>query len=173
MLAIVPGDQVSRRRVLLGLGAALLVSGCSSALPAGDEPLDAPTVDPDREIRQAAADAERALLAAYAATIARHPALTERLAVLSAQHDEHLAAFSDTQASPPGPSQAATATAITPDTATGVPDDPLAAVAALTAAERAAANRSLDDLDVASQALARLLASVGAAEAAHAALLGS
>ena len=88
MLAIVPGDQVSRRRVLLGLGAALLVSGCSSALPAGDEPLDAPTVDPDREIRQAAADAERALLAAYAATVARHPALTERLAVLSAQHDD-------------------------------------------------------------------------------------
>ena len=34
---------------------------------AGDEPVEPPTVDPDEEIRRAAADAERALLAAYGA----------------------------------------------------------------------------------------------------------
>jgi hypothetical protein len=168
-----PGDQVSRRRVLAGLGATLLVSGCSAAPRSGDEPVEAPTVDPDEEILRAAADAERALLAAYGATIARHPTLTERLAVFSAHHGEHLAAFTNAPPSPSGPIQSATANPIDPAAATGVSDDPLAAVATLATAERAAAGRSLGDLDGASPTLARLLASVGAAEAAHAALLGT
>jgi hypothetical protein len=174
-------DQVSRRRVLsaaAGLGATLLVtSACSSQSSADRQPTATPSIGPDVGIREGAAEAERALLAAYAATIARHPELTERLAAPSAHHEEHLSALSPL--SPPAtPTPTVSAPASSPaaggaGVSSGVPDDPLAAVAALATAERVAAGRQLEYLGAASPGLARLLASVGAAEAAHAAVLGS
>jgi hypothetical protein len=179
----VPGDHLSRRRALvLGLSTALVASaGCSSQSAADPEPSDRPSVDPDLAIRAAAAQAERGLLAAYTATLARHPDLSQPLAAPSAHHAEHLAALAAATASPEATTTSRTAP-VTP-TATPAPsdtgaaaaiaDDPLTATAALAAAEREAAAGRLDDLDRASPALARLLASVGAAEAAHAALLGS
>jgi hypothetical protein len=171
-------DQVSRRRVLsaaAGLGATLLVtSACSSQSSADRQPTATPSIGPDVGIREGAAEAERALLAAYAATIARHPELTERLAAPSAHHVEHLSAL----APPATPTPTVSAPASSPaaggaGVSSGVPDDPLAAVAALATAERVAAGRQLEYLGAASPGLARLLASVGAAEAAHAAVLGS
>jgi hypothetical protein len=179
----VPDDQISRRRVLTGLTVTLLASvGCSSS--ASHPPaMASPRPDPDIGIRTAAADTERALLGAYAATIARHPALAEQLEPLSAHHSEHLAAFAEA-AGGATPSSTATAgsTAATAPPASAsasasdgslVPDDPALAVAALAAAERDTAARRLTELQSASPELARLLASSAGAESAHAALLGS
>lgn len=180
----VPGDQLSRRRALvLGLSTALVASaGCSSPSVADPDPSDRLSIDPDVAIREAAAQAERGLLAAYTATATRHPDLAARLAASAAHHAEHLAALAGATATPEATSTTtsaalatATATPTPRDTgaAAAIPDDPLAAIAALAVAEREAAANRLDDLEGASPALARLLASVGAAEAAHAALLGS
>jgi hypothetical protein len=175
----VPDDQVSRRRVLLLLTTtASLVgaAGCSSPSAANPDPIDRSTVDPDAAIQETAADAERALLAAYAATVARHPELSGIVAAPSTHHAEHLAALTDGTMTPAATATASGGSPTTPRSAAlspAVSDDPRAAVAALAAAERAAAAHRLKNLDAASPALARLLASVGAAEAAHAALLGS
>ncbi len=172
------GGQISRRGVLVGLGAVLFVSaGCSTQSP--DPPprgaADTPPRDPDEPIREAAADAERALLVSYAATIARHPSLSERLMPLAAHHSEHEAALFPTTPIPAASATASPTVSTRPTTfpPVPVPDDPAAAVTELAVAERAAAARTLHALPNASPGLARLLASVGGAEAAHAALLGS
>jgi hypothetical protein len=164
-------DQVSRRRVLTGLAAsALMTAGCSSG-STDSPPPQSPRIDPDIAIRAAAAESERTLLAAYAAAVGRHPALSEQLVPLSAHHSEHLAAFVEAAAEP---TTSTTATATPTTSATSpISDDPVVAAAALAAAERAAATDRLSELELASPELARLLASSAGAEAAHAALLGS
>jgi hypothetical protein len=173
---------VSRRRVLTGLAVTALITAGCSATATDSPPADSSRSDPDLAIRAAAADSERMLLAAYAATIARHPALSERLVPLSAHHSEHAAAFAeaapDPTANPTGTEEPTAFAPTTPaigvsDTSSPVSDDPVAALAALAAAERAAAAQRLSELELASPGLARLLASTSGAEAAHAALLGS
>lgn len=167
----------TRRRLLVAAlgacgGAALLplLSGCS------DEPERPDPVD--LVVRKAAAR-ERKMLARYAATVARHPSLTEQLTVPRANHEAHLVALVGNKArarrSPandraePTPRPGSRMTGSVPP----VPASPDDALADLVRAERAASHKALADLLAVPPRLRRLLASVGGAEASHAALLAS
>ncbi|MEW2513462.1 hypothetical protein [Streptomyces sp. NPDC046870] len=148
-----------RRRTLLAsaAGGALLV-GCSSGPGSGD---DGPSAT--QRARARAARDSRELLARYDAVLAAHPGLAERLRPLRAQVAAHATAFTDGKA----PTASATATASPAPVPAGEKD----AVAGLAAAERALADRRAKDLLEVPGELARLLASVAAAGAAHAYLL--
>ncbi|MEV7181126.1 ferritin-like domain-containing protein [Kitasatospora sp. NPDC093679] len=158
------------RRTVLALGAlagALLAAGCTEDHRDADR-TDRP--DPDLPLRLRAVAATDRLLTDYDAVIAgpgadRAAALRE----LRADVEEHRAALASGLPTPspsgPAPSSAtASATAATAAPAVGV--------AALAAAERRTAAERLADLEAASPALARLLASVAASGALHAGALG-
>lgn len=162
--------QPTRRDVLLGgtrlaagLGLASVVSAC-----AGDEP-ERP--DPVESLVEKVVGQERALLARYRATAAAHPGLRRDLAPFVRAHEAHLAAL--VGATPSGsPSPAVGGASPSPSrSAPPVPATPRDAVAELARAERAASQRRRADVLAAPATLARLLASVGAAEASHHALL--
>ncbi|MFC5721089.1 hypothetical protein ACFP1Z_13010 [Streptomyces gamaensis] len=150
-------DGPRRRRVLAGSAAALIgLSGCSGGSPGpGDD--SAERAPAGRRLREAAGRDTLALLARYDATAGAHPALAARLRPLRDQVALHAGAF----AASPQPSPAAD----------GVPGDEKAALAALADAERRAGDARTAALDAAPPELARLLASVAAACAAHAFLL--
>lgn len=157
-----------RRRLLAALlGTPVLAAGLVAC--AGDpRPKSAPgtraDLDVDVKVRWTAIGGEQALLALHAATVAAHPDLTERLAALTAHHDEHLAAL---QADGPVPFGART-----PPAAAEVPADAAAALAAVVAAEQAAADaRVADCLAAAGPRLAAVLASIAGSEAGHGAVL--
>ena len=168
----------SRRSALIGacaglvglVGTGLGTTACSrgGGAPApSDPPSPAPVPDPDAGVRESARRAEEALVALHAATVARHPGLDAALAPATEHHRVHLDALAGT-----APRPASTATGPTTTPPPGVPDDQAAALAAVREAEAdAAAERLLDCLASTDQGLAAVLASVGAAEAAHAALL--
>ncbi|WP_424893496.1 hypothetical protein [Streptomyces sp. XH2] len=177
-----------RRRVLAGGAAALLgaaggglLTGCSGGTGA---PSDASGRSGDERLRDAAGRASRELLARYDATIAVHGGLAERLRPLRGAVARHAEAFgaargasgSSSPSSPslsPSPSGRSPADSSPPPHADGVPGDEKAALAALADAERRTADSRTKALGSASPELARLLASVAAAGAAHAYLLGS
>lgn len=154
-----------RRRSLLAsaAGAALLV-GCStdgddSGTTGGSESAA------EHARARAAADSE-ALLQHYDAVLAAHPTLADRLDPLRAEVVRHAAAFGGSSSTP-----SATATASPSASATAVPATPSDALAGLAAAERALADQRAKALLDLPGELARLLASVAAAGAAHAYLL--
>ncbi len=185
----------SRRVMLLGLGAGLL-GGCTrppqppstpeptpdgtpqhSASPAPDAAGTTPppaTTAADARVLGSAIAAERALLGLYASVLDAHPRLGRRLRPVVAHHEAHLAALADAAGTAtkrrgrPSPSPRDTAAR-----KRDIPRSPAAALAALVRAERDAARARAGDAVSVSPASARLLASVAAAEAAHAALLGS
>ncbi|MEU8546940.1 hypothetical protein AB0C81_08010 [Streptomyces roseoverticillatus] len=183
-----------RRRVLAGGAAALLsaaggglLTGCSSGAGASS---DASGRSGDERLRAAAGRASLELLARYDATIAVHGGLAERLRPLRDEVTRHAEAFGTGRGapdspSPPspslspsssGPSPAGSSSpsgSPSPPRADGVPDDEKTALAALADAERRTADGRTRALGSASPELARLLASVAAAGAAHAYLLGS
>jgi hypothetical protein len=150
-----------------GLGATACSRGGGAPAPS-DPPSTAPAPDPDAGLRESARRAEEALVALHVATVARHPGLDAALAPVTVHHRVHLDALAGTASGP-----AVTATGPTTTTPPpGVSDDPAAALAAVREAEAdAAAERLLDCLASTDPGLAAVLASVGAAEAAHAALL--
>jgi hypothetical protein len=156
----------SRREVLAG-GAALALGGC---LPVeGSSP--GPTVAPERRRRARIAGEVRALTARYDAVIARHPETRAGLSTLAAEHEAHAAALlgpAGTSSPTASPSPSGTSTTTTP---APVPDSVEDALAGLAAAELAASRRRGRQARRASPGLARLLASIAACEAAHAALL--
>ncbi|MFJ3339093.1 hypothetical protein [Streptomyces sp. NPDC086766] len=181
-----------RRRSLLAsaAGAALLV-GCSAGSDAsGDGPSPA-----DRARARAARDSQ-ALVERYDAVIAAHPALAARLRPLRAEVAAHRDVFGGAATASPaaeesravagsrpsagatapggdGASSSAAPSASVPG-ATGapsVPGDAKEALAQLAAAERSLADRRARALLRVPGELARLLASVAAAGAAHAYLL--
>jgi hypothetical protein len=164
-----PPGAVSRRVVLLAAAVPVAV-GCVARRGSPG----APAPDPDAEISARVARAEQALLARYADTVRRHPSLASRLNPLASEHAAHLVAL--TSHPPGGPSTAASATPTPtsgrPGPAVAVPADAARAVAALATAERQAARARIGDAVAASITLAPVLASIGGAEAAHAALLG-
>ncbi|MFF7794449.1 hypothetical protein [Streptomyces sp. NPDC007991] len=154
-----------RRRTLLAVGpAALALAGCT----AGDEnpgaPEDGPSAAERRTRARAARDSE-GLVERYDAVIAARPGLAERLRPLREESVRHARAFGggpDRKASPsPSPSSSSAA----------VPGSDKDALAALAAAERELADRRAKALLDAPGELARLLASVAAAGAAHVYLL--
>ncbi|MFF4867003.1 hypothetical protein ACWCRF_35035 [Streptomyces sp. NPDC002405] len=178
-----------RRRSLLAsaAGAALLV-GCSTGSDDSGGTGQAPSAA-ERMRARAARDSEE-LARRYDAVMAAHPALAERLRPLRAHVAAHAEAFGGTAKASPG----ATAST-TPPTASATPQgsgspegsrapagaeasgSPAAgetaksALAGLAAAERSLSDRRTAALLQAPGELARLLASVAAAGAAHAYLL--
>ncbi|GAA3819782.1 lipoprotein [Streptomyces coacervatus] len=159
-----------RRRSLLATaaGAALLV-GCSSGSGESEESTSGSPSVAEKARARAARDSV-GLLGRYDAVIAAHPAVAEQLRPLRAEVVRHAEAFGGTagKASPTTP-ETAPETASSPSAAAPVDDKD--ALADLAAAERALADRrSTALLDVPGE-LARLLASVAAAGAAHAYLL--
>jgi hypothetical protein len=178
-------DPAPPRRTVLAAAGAVALSACTGRGRDAEPP---PRPDPDVAIRAAVVAAVRSLAASYRSTADRHPELRARLAPLAAEHAAHLAALSgsaDRATDPPSPragtasprpetpaSSAPESTAGPGAETTAVPDTVPAAVAALVAAESRNAQARVADAAGASPALARLVASVGGGEAAHAALLG-
>ncbi|PWI11108.1 hypothetical protein DIZ27_06780 [Streptomyces sp. NWU339] len=173
-----------RRRSLFAVAStALLVTGCSSGserpdTAAGSRP------SPAERVRARAAGDSRELAERYDAVIAAHAGLAPRLRPLREEVVRHAKAFGSTatstasagaagpQASPgsqasPSPSGAQRSAS---PTASG-PATEKDALAGLAAAEREIADRRLEELLDAPAELARLLASVAAAGAAHVYLL--
>ncbi|WP_260476426.1 hypothetical protein [Streptomyces sp. WAC 06783] len=174
---------LTRRRTLLAGsvlgGAALLLTSCSEDAGPGGSRQEADAAAEARLRGQAARDSA-ALLAHYDATLAAHPGLGERLRPLRAEVARHAAAFGGASPAPSAPSTApragasaapsASATASAP-ASPAVPSDEKQARADLAAAERRTADARAAALVSAPPELARLLASVAAAGAAHAYLL--
>lgn len=101
-----PAPRPTRRGVLravagvtLGVAASGLISGCTGETAPGPSRPTAP--DPDALARADGVDGERAMLAAYDATIAAHPALARALAPIVADHRAHLAALDPTATAAP------------------------------------------------------------------------
>ncbi|WP_338783461.1 hypothetical protein [Streptomyces sp. DG1A-41] len=157
-----------RRRTLLAVGpTALALAGCTGGDEDRGDPGDGPSAAERRARARAARDSE-GLVERYDAVIAAHPGLAERLRPLRAEAVRHARAFGgdagrEASASP-SPSSAS-------PPATAVPGDDKDALAALAAAERELADRRAKALLDVPGELARLLASVAAAGAAHVYLL--
>ncbi|MFJ2827033.1 hypothetical protein ACIPC1_05400 [Streptomyces sp. NPDC087263] len=172
-----------RRRTLLASAAATFaLAGCSAPKSSIDSTGGSPSAA-DRARARAAGDSQ-ALAERYATVITAHPPLAERLRPLRAEVVRHAAAFdtgqpasaSATPTASPTASVSASPTAsvsasASPSASPAVPTDEKGALADLAAAERTLADqRTKTLLDVPGE-LARLLASVAAAGAAHAYLL--
>ena len=169
------GPPLPRRAVLAGaavLGATGLAAGLSACSP--DRASPPPPPDPDVVLRLKVAGEVRSLLAAYAAVIATHPATGARLRPFAAETRAHDRALSGPPGAlaTPSPRTASTGTrAGSSPTPSPVPTTPAGALAWLAGLERAAAVRRRRQLLPAGPDLARLLASIGASEATHAALI--
>jgi hypothetical protein len=142
----------------LAVGAA----GCSRRDDGGDDGRPRSTAAEPGVAEQAAAARDSAALAGqYDGVMAAYPSLAARLAPLRAEVARHVTAFGGV---PPAASAAPASTA--------APATPAAALAALASAERTLADRRAKVLLDVPGELARLMASVAAAGAGHAALLG-
>ncbi|MBQ0830922.1 hypothetical protein [Streptomyces tagetis] len=166
-----------RRRSLLASAAGVaLLAGCTGSPDSGSAGPSAAA----RARTRAAADSE-ALAARYDAVIAAHPGLAGRLGPLREETVRHAAAFagpgtaspsaSRTASAPASPSVSARAAGPQEDTSPAVPADEKGALTALAGAERRLADRRTAALLDVPGELARLLASVAAAGAAHVYLL--
>ncbi|MER7405313.1 hypothetical protein ABT373_23215 [Streptomyces sp. NPDC000070] len=159
-----------RRRTLLAVGpAALVLAGCTAGGEDPGAPEDGPSAAERRARARAARDSE-GLVARYDAVIAAHPALAERLRPLRAEAVRHAQAFGGDSGRKASPSPSSASASASPSAA-AVPGDDKEALAALAAAERELADRRAKALLAAPGELARLLASVAAAGAAHVYLL--
>ncbi|MFJ8594945.1 hypothetical protein [Streptomyces sp. NPDC093598] len=161
-----------RRRSLLAVApAALALSGCTggeSGGPGGDGPSAA-----DRARARAARDSE-GLVERYDAVIAARPGLAGRLRPLREEVVRHAQAFGGgRKASPSAPSAVppSASSSVSPAPSAAVPGNDKDALAGLAAAERELADRRAKALGGVPGELARLLASVAAAGAAHVYLL--
>ncbi|MFI6337355.1 hypothetical protein [Streptomyces sp. NPDC050535] len=158
-----------RRRTLLASAAgALALAGCSSPDSSTDTTGGSPSAA-DRARARGARDS-RALAERYTTVITAHPALAERLRPLRAEVVRHAAAFGtgESASASAAPSASASASA---SASPAVPVDEKHALAGLAAAERTLADQRAKTLLEVPGELARLLASVAAAGAAHAFLL--
>ena len=153
-----------RRSLLASAAGAALLAGCSAGPDSGD---DGPSAA--ARARARAARDSRGLLERYDAVLAAHPALADRLRPLRTQVAAHATAFAE--GAPATAAVTATPSATPSASATPVPAAEKDAVAGLAAAERALADRRAKELLTVPGELARLLASVAAAGAAHAYLL--
>jgi transposase len=172
----------TRRRVLsasvLAALAAVGASGCEpQAWPWATPPKPLPDVGVLRDV----ITAEDALIAKYTAVLAAFPSLTRTMSPLLGQHREHLAQLRARLVIPRGASASvpaeATAQPLSPPPGAPrnrprVPTGQAEAVGYLRAAEQAEAAALVRWLTGVTPSLAQLLASIGACEATHAALLG-
>ncbi|MER5832032.1 hypothetical protein ABT116_14600 [Streptomyces sp. NPDC002130] len=159
-----------RRRSLLAVApAALALAGCTggdSGGPAGDG-----TSAADRARARAARDSE-GLAEHYDAVIAARPSLAGRLRPLREEVVRHAQALGGGRKASPSASPSASVSATSsPSPSAAVPGNDKDALAGLAAAERELADRRVKALGAVPGELARLLASVAAAGAAHVYLL--
>ncbi|MEU1854053.1 hypothetical protein ABZ499_33540 [Streptomyces sp. NPDC019990] len=166
-----------RRRSLLAVGStALALAGCTVGHEDPGERGDGRSAAERRARARAARDSE-ALVKRYDAVIAARPALTELLWPLREETRRHVRAFTGgSRQATPSPSTSASsssspAASAAPPSAVAVPGNDKDALAALASAERELADRRAKALLDVPGELARLLASVSAAGAAHVYLL--
>lgn len=187
-----PGPRLTRRAALVSVAAVGLV-GCTPERgldrrrreedPAPEEP----RVDPDVAVAAEVLAAENAVLAMVRATVERHPALADRLDPVAATHEAHTALLDD--AVPEEATAAPSPSASTPvptasgspttsgspspgDPETAVPRNRGPALRQVAAAEQDLATRTKQQAFKAqSGAFARVLGSMAASAAQHAALL--
>ncbi|MGC0329182.1 hypothetical protein RKD23_002172 [Streptomyces sp. SAI-170] len=146
-----------RRSLLASAAGGVLLVGCTSDGEDRDSATGgSPAVGERVRVRAAADSAD--LVERYDAVLAAHPALAERVRPLREETARHVTAFGGVRRSPRPSSTPAPVT----------PED---ALAGLAAAERGLADRRAEALLGVPGELARLLASVAAAGAAHAYLL--
>jgi hypothetical protein len=157
---------------MTGAAATAMLTGCST-----DEPERRRTSGSARDaartgatLRSRLAATSRALCDQYDAALAQHPSLTRQLTALRAAVAEHVTALAGTGATAsPAPSPS-----LSPPLSAApvkVSADPRAALKALAAAERRTSDAHMAALAGTEPELARLLASIAAADAAHAYLL--
>jgi hypothetical protein len=185
---------------LLGVSALATVAGCRPSKKSDDGAASAVgspstsssssvSVASSQALARRVADDERTLIAAYDEAMRAAPDLEPVLAPLRADHAAHLVGLTPgAPTGPAGPAGSAAGTSATPTptpsaagAATGSsavkpPSSPAQSLRAqtlstLAARERTAAAARVDDLMSAEGSLARVLASIGGCEAAHAALL--
>ncbi|WP_326663750.1 hypothetical protein [Streptomyces canus] len=156
-----------RRSLLASVAGGALLAGCSDGTGSTEEgTAGSPSVVERARVR--AARDSQGIVERYDAVLAAHPALAERVGPLRAEAVRHVEAFGETVAkSSPTP----TASKASPSPSVTVPAAEKDALAQLAAAERALADRRAKALLDVPGELARLLASVAAAGAAHAYLL--
>jgi hypothetical protein len=166
----------TRRAVLAAglVGAGLVgltgLAGCTDDAPPTSGPSTAP--DHDATVTATVVADKRETLRVYDAVIAAHAAvLTAPLAPYVTDHVAHLSALGATPPATPAPSPTPAPSASPTPTSIAVPDRPDDALALLVARELAASQRRVEQVATVSAELARLLGSIGAAEAVHAALL--
>ncbi|MGW2745682.1 hypothetical protein [Streptomyces sp. NPDC001450] len=159
-----------RRSLFASAAGAVLLVGCSADPDSGGSG-DTPSVT--ARARARAAKDSVGLLERYDAVLAAHPTLAERLRPLRAEVAAHAEAFGGTAATKsPSPATAKSPSpAASTATPQAVPATEKAALADLAAAERGLADRRTKALLDVPGELARLMASVAAAGAAHAYLL--
>lgn len=172
-----------RRRTLLASAAgAVLLVGCSSGSDDSNGPTGGGPSLTERARARAARESQE-LVERYDAVLAAHPAVAQLLGPLRAEAVRHAEAFGGSSSGTtgtPGPSGASSPTSKAPRDAKaspsaaaspGVPANEKDALSELAAAERELADRRAKALLEVPGELARLLASVAAAGAAHAYLL--
>jgi hypothetical protein len=167
--------EPTRRRVLTASALMLLTAaGAAGCAPGQPWPwAEPPRPAPDAGVLRHVIAAEDVLVSRYAAVVSARPALAATVAPLLRQHREHLARLRQRLVLPAG---AAPATTARPRRAgqAPVPAGQAAALDDLRRAERDQAAFLVRALaTVVTPSLAQLLASIGASEASHAALLGS
>jgi hypothetical protein len=173
------------RRTLLrfvgaGIGAGVFLSGCTSEADPDGQPTSTtqptPVEDVDNPLRTSTQAHELALISLYDQAISLYPQLAGQLRPLADQHRQHFEALAVPGATPestPDPdtsgSPTSSDTALPGDALSLPANDASGALAALTAAERVAADQRTDAcVDAQSVTLARVLALIAASEASHA-----
>ncbi|MBQ1001515.1 MULTISPECIES: hypothetical protein [Streptomyces] len=166
-----PGPR--RRTLLASAAGAALLAGCSAGPADPDGGTGGSPSLAERARARAARDSED-LVARYDAVLAAHPAVERLVAPLRAEAVRHMEAFgggasgpSSSPSATPSPSASASPSA----SVRAVPADQRDALTELAAAERTFADERAKALMGLPGELARLLASVAAAGAAHAFLL--
>ncbi|KOX03879.1 lipoprotein [Streptomyces sp. NRRL B-1140] len=155
--------------MLAAAPAALVLTGCTGGDSGGPAP-DGPAAA-DRARARAARDSE-GLAERYDAVIAARPGLADRLRPLREEVVRHTQAFGGgRKASPSASPSVSVSASASPSPSLSVPGNDKDALAGLAAAERELADRRVKALGGAPGELARLLASVAAAGAAHVYLL--
>ncbi|MET8681452.1 hypothetical protein ABZW18_28705 [Streptomyces sp. NPDC004647] len=181
-----PPSGPRRRSLLAGaLGATTtvgLLAGCSGQGSEAERAEAAERSSEAKKLRERSARDSRALLVHYDATVEAHPGLAEQLRPMRgavAQHEQAFLTPRRPSPSPSGSSSESSSQSSSPSAAPSrsagpppsVPRDQQAALSALAGAERRTADARTAALLDAPPELARLLASVAAAGAAHAYLL--
>jgi hypothetical protein len=165
----------TRRRVLSASLLTALAAGAAGCAAGQPWPwATPPKPSPDVGVLRDVIAAEESMISRYTAVLAAYPGLGGTASPLLAQHRAHLAQLRSRLVIPAGAAPAVSPSASVPRPARRprVPSGQAAAVGYLRAAERDEAAALVRWLVRVPPSLAQLLASIGASEAAHAALLG-